>query len=92
MESGFKKDAKYLDAPSANDRMRVRQAGLRDEIWTKAEVIEILDGTWYLLKDSKRAFRQSGVDLRKVPIKDDSETQDKDILVIDLHEYLKEHK
>ena len=32
MESGFKKDAKYLDAPSANDRMRVRQAGLRDEI------------------------------------------------------------
>ena len=45
----------------------------------KAKILQRLDEQSYLLKDNKKVFRRNRVDLRKVPNKVDTVTQEKDI-------------
>lgn len=90
-EKSFNKHAKDLDPLEENDSVRVRPVSLRDKIWVKAKVIQRLDERSYLLKNNKRIFRRNRVDLRKVPNKDDSETQEKDIPVTESHDNFKDN-
>ena len=69
----------------------VEPVSLKGKIWLKAKVLQRLDERSYLLKDNKRVFRRNRVDLRKVPNKDDSETQEKDIPVTVSYEYPKDN-
>ena len=91
VEKSFNKNAKDLVPLNENDSVRVRPVSLKDETWIKAKVLQRLDERSYLLKDNNRVFRRNRVDLRKVPNKDDSETQEKDKPVTESYEYPKDN-
>ena len=76
-----------LNRKAQSCEVRKYTVSLKDEIWMKAEVPQRLDERSYLLKDNKRVFRRNRIDLRKVPNKDNSETQEKDNPVTESYQY-----